>query len=217
MKIGDPKNVFWEALIVTIVVFLFGLLIGYAIEESRFNSIDEYYANSEISLMDIFALNSYMIDENSSCDVLTKSNIDFADRIYEEAKVLEKYEQAGKISTNLEVAHKRYDLLRVILWTNSIKIRQHCKEDFGSVVYLYEQKTPDLAQKATQNVWSKILTDLKQKEGNKIVLIPIAADGDLISLNPLTERYNITQYPVVIINDKVITELDSAEELEKYL
>ncbi|MEK6945285.1 MAG: hypothetical protein AABW63_00650 [Nanoarchaeota archaeon] len=217
MKLGDPKNVFWEALLLTVVVFFFGLLIGYAVEESRFTTVDRYYAQSEISLMDIFTLNSFTIDQNSSCDVLVQTNLDFADRIYKEAQILDSYEQAGKISTDLELAHKKYDLLRTILWVNSIKVREHCGNELNSVVYLYQQNTPDLAQKATQNVWSKVLFDFKQKNGGKIVLIPISTDSNLISLRPLIDKYHVERFPTVIINDQVISQLSSVEELDKYL
>ena len=53
------KRVFWEALILTIVVFLFGLLIGIFYESTKSSDMNEYYVNSELSLMDIFALNSF--------------------------------------------------------------------------------------------------------------------------------------------------------------
>ena len=50
-------------------------------------------------------------------------------------------------------------------------------------IYLYEYETEDLIKKATNRVWSKILFDLKQEMKDKIILIPIAADSDLTSLN----------------------------------
>lgn len=215
--LGNPKNVFWEALFLTVVVFFFGLLIGYAIEGNRLDDINVYYAQSELSLMDILALNSLIDMENSSCNELITSNLKFADRIYEEARTLEKFEGAGKLSDNLKLAHKKYDLLRTFLWVNAMKVKRECIENFSVVVYLYEQETEDLAQKATQNVWSKILFDLKQKEGAKIVLIPIAVDSGLASLNSLINKYEISSFPVVIINENVLMDLKSVEELERYL
>jgi len=68
--------------------------------------------------------------------------------------------------------------LRTLLWINLIDIPDKCKKDVSVVVYLYEYKTEDLTEKATNRVWSKILFDLKQEMGNKIILIPIAVDSD---------------------------------------
>lgn len=97
-------------------------------------------------------------------------------------------------------------------------IPDECKENVSIIVYLYEYETGDLIKKATNSVWSKILFDLKQEMGNKIILIPIAVDTDLTSLNFLISRYDISEYPVVIINEEhIISNIDSTEDLETYL
>lgn len=213
----SPKNVFWEALLITGVIFFFGILLGMAFENSRLDKINDYYTMSEISMMDVLALNDIMQLENISCDNLIQANIDFADRIYEEARLLEKYEGAGKISDEFKLAHKKYDLMRTFLWQNSIKTSDKCS-GFNSVVYLYEYESEDLGQKAVQNVWSKILMDLKEEVGGGILLIPIAVDSNLVSLNAMTRDFNISKYPVVIIDNKqVITELSKVDDLKDYL
>lgn len=216
--LGNKKNVFWEAFFLTAVVFCFGLILGIAFEGSRVDKINEYYAESEISLMDILALNNMVDLEDATCEKLIKYNLDFADKIYEEAFLLERYDDSGKITDKIKLAHQKYDLLRTFLWINSIKIMQKCEGDFFSVVYLYEYESKDLTKKATQNVWSKILFDLKQKKGNEIVLIPIAVDNDLGSLGSLIEKFEISEFPVVIINNEyVVEELISVEDIEEYL
>jgi hypothetical protein len=215
--LGNPKNVFWEALLLTVVVFFFGLLIGYSIEGSRLDTINQYYAESEVSLMDSLAISSLVDNGYANCSILILSNLDFADRVYSEAKILENYEAAGKLSDNLQIAHRKYDLLRTFLWMDSKKTLDKCKGGFSTVVYLYQQNTGDLAQKATQNVWSKVLGDLKSKKGADVVLIPIAVDSNLSSLNSLMAQYKITKFPVVVINDQVVYDLSSADQLEKYL
>ncbi len=215
---NNRKRVFWEALLLTVVVFMLGLLIGVAFEASKSSEITGYYEASQVSLMDIFGLNSLINLNPGDCNVLEEANLQFADRVYKEALLLEKYEAAGKVTKEIEVIHKRYDVLRTFLWINNIETFEQCPRDYSTVVYLYKYSSKDLAQKAKQNVWSKILSDLKEKEGNNILLIPIAADSNLTSLDSLTARFNITSYPVVVINEKdVIYDLSSVSELEKYL
>jgi hypothetical protein len=215
--LGNPKNVFWEAFLLTIIVFVFGLFIGYALENSRLGNINDYYIKSEISLMDIMALNSISSSENISCNALIKSNIDFANRIYLEAQLLEKYDEANKISSGIKLVYQRYDLLRTLLWTSSMNAQERCEGNFSVVVYIYDRETADLAKKATQNVWSKILTEFKDKEGNRIILIPISYDKDLASLNSLIDNYNISIFPVVLFDGKIISELTSVDVLDQYL
>jgi hypothetical protein len=110
--------------------------------------------------------------------------------------------------------------MRTFLWINSIRTFNTCsgQTNFNVVVYLYEYETRDLTKKATQSVWSKILFDLKQEVAGDIVLIPIAVDSNLSSLDYLLSDYNIEEYPVVIVNNRyVISDLTSVDEIKRYM
>lgn len=197
---------------------MMGLLVGVAFEASRVDEINEFYVQSELSLMDVFTMSNLVDVQGLGCDELIESNLVFADRVYEEARTLEKYDEASQLTEGIKLAHTKYDLLRTFLWINTIKIKEKCGEaDFSSVVYLYETEETDLAKKATQAVWSKVLFDLKQEKGNEIILIPIAINNDLVTLNSLISQFEIEESPVVIINEEhVITELSSVEDLREY-
>ncbi len=216
------KSPFWQALVLTIIVFIIGIFLGMAYEGNRLDKINEYYVLSEISLMDALALSRLTdIDLNKgilNCDILIEANTNFADRIYSEALLLEKYEESGKLTDALRLAHTKYDLLRTILWLNVINIPEQCKKNISVVVYLYEYDSGDLTQKATNRVWSRILFDLKQDVGNRIILIPIAVDSDLTSLNSLISKFNVSSYPALILdNEQVFSEIKSVNELKKHL
>lgn len=217
VSLGNPKNIFWEALLLTIIVFVFGLFLGIALENSRTNKVNEYYANSEIALTDALALSNVVYLSNSSCGDLVRTNLAFADRIYTESKILDDYDEASKLTDNLKLINKRYDLLRTLLWVSSAKAQEECKGDFSIVVYLYEREAEELTQRATQNVWSKILKELKEEKGSDIILIPISNDKSLSSLQVLINQYKISSFPVVIIDGKVISGLKSVAELEQYI
>jgi hypothetical protein len=216
--LNNRKRVFWEALVLTVVIFLLGMLIGVSFESSKLSEINNDYIKSETSIMDAFTLSSVADLNSQNCDALLKANLDFADHIYEEAIILEDYENAKKITDSMTILHKKYDVLRTFLWINTIKTAKKCGREYSTVVYLYESKTPDLTKKATQNVWSKILYDLKQDKGKKIILIPLAVDNDLVSLNSIVNQLNITSYPAVVIDEnKTLYELTSKQDLEKYI
>jgi hypothetical protein len=216
--LNNKRRVFWEALFLTLVVFLLGMLIGIGFESNKLSEINNYYIISETSIMDAFALSYFSDISTESCITLMQANLDFADRIYQEAIILEKYEQAKKITESMELMHAKYDVLRTFLWFNTIKTAQKCGRKYSTVVYLYESETEDLTQRATQQVWSKILYDLKQEYGKNIILIPLAVDKGLVSLDSIISQLNITSYPVVIIDEnKTLYQLTSVSELEQYL
>ena len=64
----SKKHVFWEALFLTIVVFMFGLLLGISLENRRVDKINEAYAKSEISLMDILAMERILEIDKGACE-----------------------------------------------------------------------------------------------------------------------------------------------------
>lgn len=214
----SKKNVFWEAFLITILVFLIGFLIGVYFEISRTDQIENYYSNSEISLMDMQAMQELMKENSLNCDALVNANLVFADKIYLEAKKLEKYDDAEKVTSGIELAHKKYDVMRTLLWRDSIQIQKSCSDSFDVIVYVYDYDPEDLAKKATQSVWSKVLADIKQERGSEIVLIPIAYSEGLVTLEALLKNFEVESLPAVIINDEVVlSSLESSEELNSYL
>lgn len=215
------KLVFVEALILTIIVFSIGILFGIAFESNYSKKVEKNYFNSEIYLLDALALNELVDLNNQNCSSLVESNILFADKIYEEAGALEALEKAGKLTDNLELIHRRYDLLRTILWLSTMNVKEKCGEDFSIVVYVYEYKTDDLTKLAKQEVWEGILGTVKQEFGNKIILIPIAGNSDILTLEILLSQKGVNgveDLPVVIINnDRVLGEVSSIEQFRELL
>ena len=200
----NRKWVFFQALLVTIAVFVVGFYVGVSIESGRTTEVNNYFTQSEVSLVDILAFNNLVGSDRVSCENLVLSNKDLLDRVYGEATSLSQYEEAGKLTEGLKTLHTKYDVLRTYLWINSINIKKECpKENFSTIVYLYNHDEEDLTKKAEQAVWSRLLFEVKSENENAL-LIPIAHDSNLISLDYLIAPYNITDYPVVIINEKKV-------------
>ena len=78
--------------------------------------------------MDSIALTSLSASEqNISCEILVDSHIKFADKIYEEARLLEKYEDAGK---NLLLRHLSNDCKAILK-----KAGPHCSYEEDDPTY----------------------------------------------------------------------------------
>ena len=210
------KNVFWEALIITIAIFMMGLFLGILIETSNSNKIGDLFTQSEISLVDGMAILKLSEESNISCEVLKEQNINFANKIYEEAKLLEEYETSGKLTDGMKLLHKKYDLLRTLLWMSNQESLERCS-NYNLIVYLYSYNSEETNTKATQNVWGKMLLDIKENR-NDILLLPIAADQNLTSLDILLSEYEIESIPAVVINNKdILYELENKDSVETHL
>ncbi len=212
----SKKHVFWQALFVTILVFSLGIVIGIYFEQMRVDESNILFYESEIALFDAFALSKLPEAGNFSCDNLVGANLKFADRIYNEARVLEKYDESSKITQSLKSIHRKYDLLRTILWMNVIDVEGECNID--SVVYFYVYDTEDIGVKSEQVVFSRVLRDLKEDKGGELILIPIAVDSEISSLDYLLDVYGVDEFPSILVNEEhLITNISSKEEIEKYL
>ena len=122
---NSQKHVFWQALIVTISIFVIGLFLGMLLENWRVGKIDDFYKQSEINLLDINLQGDIYSSNYFNCEDAILENIRFADNIFEESKILDRYENSNQLTEDaLFFQHKRYDLLRVSLLLNSLKIKE---------------------------------------------------------------------------------------------
>lgn len=212
----NQKHVFWEALLISIFIFGVGLIVGIALENSRSAESLELYLSSESNLLDVQIFSRLIEESNDSCDLLIKKNIEFGDKIYNDAVKIEKYEDAQKITPRIIDQHKRYDLLRTLFWINSMKIKEKC-DSFSIVVYLYEYEPEGIEIKAKQKVFSNYLSDIKNQFGGDIVLIPIATNMKLNSLDILIDKYNLSQVAIVVDERLFVEEETELTEIGDYL
>jgi len=213
----NKKNAFWQALFVTILFLLIGFVLGVYLEQIRSDNLSVTFYNSETSLYDSLALTKLAEDGSISCLKLKEININFADRIYDEAVELEQFDEKNKLTDSMKSIHRKYDLLRTLLWMNIIDLRKNCS-DINDIVYLYLYDTEDVRIKSEQIVWERTLRDLKNERGSDLILIPIAVNQNVDSLNYLISNYKIEKFPAVLINNETILyEPKSVSELENYL
>ena len=218
MIIKNQKFIFLYALITSLVVFNFGVFMGYMLESSRINKIDQMYFETDLNILDQRIQSDALDIINFDCDDLIQENINFGNKIFEEALQIQKYEDANRINQDIITQHKKYDLLRTLFWTSSIKLKQKCQADFHTIVYIYKYNKPSVQQISEQKFFSKLLSELKEKYGNKILLIPIAGDNNIVSLGLLMKKYNVTEFPTILIDEKtIVTEVENMGEIEKYL
>jgi len=216
----NQKYAFLQALIITLIVFNLGIFMGYKLESSRINKIDNMYFKAEIDLLDQKTQKDAFEILDLNCELMVQENIKFADKIFEEAKIIDRFEKASRINADIILHHKRYDLLRTLLWMNSIRIKEKCNSGYSNIVYFYKYNDPSIDQSAKQKVFSNLLTELKEELGNKIILIPIAADNNISAINLILDKYEITsgELPVVLIDEETkINDLKNLEEIKGYL
>ena len=65
----SQKHVFWQALLVTIVIFSLGILMGFILENWRTSKVDQLFKKSEIDLLDARVQNEIYTGKNFDCSL----------------------------------------------------------------------------------------------------------------------------------------------------
>lgn len=209
------KHAFWQAFVFTIFIFGIGLFLGFFFEHARVNAAQVTLLNSELNVLDEQVRERAVGTFDVECSAAVNSTFGFADMVYQEAIKLEEYDSSNKFPDILAALHRRYDLLRTMLWVDSVGLRERCGGNFHTVVYLYQYNTDDIEITSKQAYYSRVLYDLKLAHPNDMILIPIASDSDLASLNVLLDKYHLTQTPAIIIDEHtIVDDLATFDQLE---
>lgn len=208
------KHAFWQALVFAIIVFSVGMLLGFYLELGQSQSIYSDLVSSELNILDEQVRQRFILDNNVSCSLGKDSLFSFADKIYDEAINLEEIDGTGRL-TDLTVLHKRYDLLRVLLLLEAEKLKERCAEDFQIITYFYYYNSEDVQISSRQNYFSRLVFDLKSKYPGEVILVPIAVDTGVASVNLLVESLGASEFPAIRVNKgPLVTDLISLQNLE---
>jgi hypothetical protein len=205
------KKVFWEAFVIAVFIFASGVFLGYLLEQSRTENILSLYQQSELDLVDYKVLNNMLDIDVIECRVLQESFIKFTERVYNEARTLEKYEGSNQLSDAIKLQHKKYDLLRAYLFIDFMKLRDKCSSNLSIYVYFYNYDTQDLGEKAEQDIFSNKLWEIKNSRGSDIILLPMAVNLNISSINAIMAMNKIEKIPAIIIDNKI--RVESLEDL----
>ncbi|MBT7238137.1 hypothetical protein HN865_04775 [Candidatus Woesearchaeota archaeon] len=216
--IGSKHSVFFETLVLTLLILLIGFFFGMYAESFRTGKIIDSYKEFEVDALDLKLQNYYyQIMGQASCDVAIEQNFIFADKIYDKGLILAKYEEANELSDEILLEKQKYVLLKTELWLNSILLKEKCDIPFHTVTYIYSQEGNNL-KRAEQDAISGILRELKEKYNNEIILLPIAGDMGLDIVEMQLRVYNVSYLPSIIIDETTVLEgFHKLEDIEAYL
>jgi len=213
------RHYFLEALILTMILFAFGFMIGLSIENHRNSELIKYYTATEKEIttitdqLDISNLGKY------TCHELISRNSETGDEIYTQALIFEEYENSAILTKSyLEKEHRKFDVLRTLFWINNIKIKERCgKNVINTLVYLYDYNPENDEDLAKQRVVSQITTEIKGALQDRVVLIPIAKNLNISSLDNILEKYNYDNESILlIVNEEKLFLFNELDDGRKY-
>ncbi|MFH1445446.1 MAG: hypothetical protein ABIF08_03120 [Nanoarchaeota archaeon] len=203
------------ALVITVVLFSSGVFTGYSISKGAISIFDSEVKtiSNDIENFQLQFLFFDVLGEEATCplleDTLNKININS----YETGNQIETYgsDKAILDFNEYEELKKRYSRLLVGYWLLSEKMQNACEFNADTIVYFF---TGDYTE---YNAQGFVLTYLKNKYKEDLLIFSLDGDVDEPSVRALKEYYNIKEYPSLIINGKLYEGQKTSDEIEKIL
>lgn len=208
-----------QAGIFSLFIFLIGIMVGIWIDNYRISSIRSSLAETDIDSNDARLLSSYLQRFGKDyCAVALEQNLAYNNKIYQDGREIEEKIDANIFTPEVEQEWRRYTLLQVQFWLNSIELKDKCDFDYHNVVHLFREKNATREEEIDNKVQSSVLLDLKEICGRKMMLIPVTFDTNLIVVDAVAKQFNIKEYPAVIIDESSVFQgLTSKETLNSLL
>lgn len=209
------KSRYVFALILTILIFSLGVLIGNALTSSRidFTSslVEEQRLEYDSLQLQYIYLSEFLKEENCPAAMLTLDqnlrNLEIVRGKLE--NYLEKDDQS-----DLKVVKREYTLSELRYWFLSRQAKKICGEgDVVSMLYFYSSRDCDKCE--NQGV---ILTSLKEEFGSNLLIFSIDSlfeEEPMVKI--LMDSFGIEDTPALVINDELMGGFTKKEELKEII
>lgn len=194
------KRYYALAGIITLLVFVTGILTGMLLESEKISYLEQKLRELEISKSDgeIQNLLATFL-ELDTCRVFKYEVEKIIPEISRFGEELEIYERTRKIeSSKYEELKKEYTLMNIKYYLFVEGLRKRCNYTYVPILYFYSNEKCEDCE-----VQGYVLRNLKRKAPKKYMIFAIDGDMDLESVKLLKKIYNITSYPSLVIYEKV--------------
>jgi len=204
-----------SALVISAMFFVAGFSVGYSINREKLTTI-ESDMKSVVKEVDSFQLQFLFFDilgENATCPLLVDTLSDINQDSYDIGSKLISYGSGDEIQDyDAYVSLKsEYSRLLVGYWLLANKLKEACKHDTSTIIYFYSKEC------ASCDDQGFILTYLKSKYSDKLLIFALDADLGEPSIEVLKKYYSIEEFPSLIIDGEPFDGFHSKEELEEIL
>lgn len=205
------KKEHFIALIITLVVFVIGILIGLKVSDLRVGYVEDISRVQKIDLeslqLQYLFLNTQK-NKNESCIVLQKT-LDQSLHDLENARLkIENYIQNLQ-REDFILTKKEYMLNEIRYWLLAQQMKQECGADIVSILYFYA-KDENCGECSTQGY---VLTSLKDIFKDKLLIFSLDYEFDESMIKILNNVYNLRKAPNLVIENKKFEGLIAQDRL----
>ena len=199
------------AFILTLLVFSGGIVAGLFIENLRLSSAKQITLREKVTLRSLQLQHSYIASGLTDCKTLHTILENNINELGKKVAVIIDYEKKALFNEEeFKLQLQDYFLTEIQFYLLAKDIDKKCSQDNVKILYFYDEKKDE-----TQG---DILIYLKKKFDNKVLIFSLDSGfTEEPMIRTLLTNYNITQFPALVIEEKVFEGHQSADQLMKHL
>ena len=208
------KRLLINSLIITSIIFLIGMFVGYQFDNLRTNDVVENLRQSELDAQSYLTEQDFFENFGAyQCELAQPRLIDLSSRLGELGSNLVNYEKRSVFrQKDYNYLLRKYFLEEIKTYTLFSKLKQTCNRNNTLILYFFNPE--DISSEQQGKV---IDVFVKKHRGISVFSVNFKYQGDILT-NNIKTYYNITMTPTVIINNaKRIDHFIDLEHLETEL
>ncbi len=203
------KMKYFAVLLLTIIIFASGILLGNYISGEKAEQLNEVQEN--IKLRTLGAETQFQLMTMDPCQFINSTPL--TQDLYELSEKLDHLETLmGKDSDQVKRLKERYSILEIRHWLYTKKTNEECGTNHTPILYFYSNQG-DCAKCEEQGY---VLTYLRRKYPNlRVYSFDIHMENP--ALNTVKDIYDVRQPPTLIVGSRVYREFQTRNDMEKIL
>ena len=207
------KKRYFIAALLTLFIFILGLLLGLVIEGKRAQYIQSMNKIEKLDYSSLQLQYAYIdqLSQEKNCDAVSKTFESSVKKLIETSGRLENYEKNANLNKkDFHTLKREYILAQLNYWLLAKRTKKICDRDLVTILYFYstDKECPDCGEQAF------ILTYLKNEFKDKLLIFALDStyvDEPMIEM--LKDQYGISRYPTLIIEGHVFEGFISKDKL----
>ena len=197
------------AFILTLVVFLGGIIVGMVLENARLAEAKQTSLAEKVNLQSIQLQQKYIDSGLADCQSLNQILESNIDELTKKMNIVIGYSKGAIFNQEeFQLQLQDYFLTEIQFLLISQEIDKKCPRNNVRVVYFYNENQNDIQ--------GRILDYLKLKFGERLLVFSF--DSNFLQepmINILLTSYNIKTFPAVVVENQVFEGQTTLEELIK--
>lgn len=198
--------------IIAFLAFSLGISLDMVYNNMKVQRNEEIMQEQELEFNSVqlqYLYLSEMLNSKDACPTMRLALKNSVDKLGESLNEFEKMFENNRFNDKeREEIERKYLLDNIRYWIFSKQIKESCGHDVVNVLYFYSLEECNIC--SNQGV---ILSYFKKKYKDSLLVFPINTDIDEYMIDLIESRYNITEYPSLVVDNVTHPGLIYQEEL----